>query len=322
MINLIKTESDSSSQSSGSSDNHFLLLEDNSLSDSNDSSSQSSCDCVGNCLCQTKQVNMISSESNFLIEIIENILDPNFQKKYFKKFLEIQKQSNQKSLENNDYNLKIVLDKFSSKPKLVGIQDLQHEISEIKLKINTMLVQNEDLELRLKVLEKGNIQIEETKKEEQLEEGESSQLFVNTITKMIRQKWHIKIRIFIKPDFSKDIIALVDSGADINCIQEGLIPSGYFEKTLQRVVGANKQALQVKYKVSNAHVCNKNICYKISLLLVKDMNKEMILGTPFLSLLYPLTVDKEGIKTIFEKQEIGFYFLNAPEIKELNSVDN
>ena len=140
---------------------------------------------------------MISSESNFLIEIIENILDPNLQKKYFKKFLEIQKQSNQKSLENNnDYSLKTVLDKFSSKPKLVGIQDLQHKISEIKLQINTMLVQNEDLELRLKVLEKGKIQIEETKKEEQLEEGESSQLFVNTITKMIRQKWHIKIRIF------------------------------------------------------------------------------------------------------------------------------
>ena len=52
------------------------------------------------------------------------------------------------------------------------------------------------------------------------------------------------------------------------------------------------------------------------------MNKEMILGTPFLSLLYPLTVDKEGIKTIYENQEICFYFLNAPEIKELNSVDN
>ena len=101
-----------------------------------------------------------------------------------------------------------------------------------------------------------------------------------------------------------------------------MIPSKYFEKTLQRVVGANKQALGVEYKVSNVHVCNKNVCYKISLLLVKDMNKEMILGTPFLSLLYPLTVDKEGIKTIYENQEICFYFLNALEIKELNFVDN
>ena len=115
---------------------------------------------------------MISSESNFLIEIIENILDPNLQKKYFKKFLEIQKQSNQKSLENNnDYSLKTVLDKFSSKPKLVGIQDLQHKISEIKLQINTMLVQKEDLDLGLKVLEEGKNKIEETKDEEQLEEG-------------------------------------------------------------------------------------------------------------------------------------------------------
>ena len=140
MINLIKSDTDSSSQSSESSDNQFFLLEDSTSSDSNNSSSQSSCDCVGNCLCQIHQVNMISSENNFLIEIIENIPDQNLQKEYFKKFLEIQKQSNQKKLENNhDYSLKTVLDKFSNKPKTVGIQDLQHEISEIKLQIKTML---------------------------------------------------------------------------------------------------------------------------------------------------------------------------------------
>ena len=76
-----------------------------------------------------------------------------------------------------------------------------------------------------------------------MEEGESSQLFVNTITKMITQKWHIKIKLFVKPDFSQELIALVDSGADINCIQEGLILIKYFEQTLQTVVGANKQPL-------------------------------------------------------------------------------
>ena len=125
MINLIKTDSDSSSQSSEFSNNQFFLLEDSTSSDSNSSSSQSSCDCVGNCLCQIHQVNMISSENNFLIEIIENIPDPNLQKEYFKKFLEIQKQRNQKKLENNnEYSLKTVLDKFSNKPKIVGIQEL------------------------------------------------------------------------------------------------------------------------------------------------------------------------------------------------------
>ena len=143
-----------------------------------------------------------------------------------------------------------------------------------------MIIQNEDLETRLKVLENGINQIvEETENIEntQLEKGESSQLLVNIIMKMITQKWHIKIKLFIKPNFSKEFIASVDSGSDINCIQEGLILVKYFEQTLQTTIGANKQLLQINYKISNAHVCNKNICYKISLLLVKDMNKEIIL---------------------------------------------
>ena len=91
---------------------------------------------------------------------------------------------------------------------------------------------------------------------------------------MITQKWHIKIKLFVKPDFSQELIALVDSGADINCIQEGLILIKYFEQTLQTVVGANKQPLQINYKISNVHVCNKNICYKISLCKVSQNFRE------------------------------------------------
>ena len=138
-----------------SNDNQFLLIEESSSNESTSSSSQSSCDCVENCLCQIKQINMISSESNFLIEIIENIPDKGLQREYFKKYLEIKKQSNNMNPENNNqYNLKTVLDKFASKPKSIGIQDLQNEIRQIILQINSMIVQNEDLETRLKVLEK------------------------------------------------------------------------------------------------------------------------------------------------------------------------
>ena len=79
-----------------------------------------------------------------------------------------------------------------------------------------MLVQNQELEIRLKVLEQGKIQTLENTEDVQLEERESSQLFVNTITRMITQKWHIKMKLFIKPDFSKEFVALVDSGVDIN----------------------------------------------------------------------------------------------------------
>ena len=39
-----------------------------------------------------------------------------------------------------------MLDKFSSKPKPIGIQDLQNEISQIKFQIKEILDQNQNLE--------------------------------------------------------------------------------------------------------------------------------------------------------------------------------
>ena len=48
-----------------------------------------------------------------------------------------------------------MLDQFSKQPKPIGIQDLQNEISQIKFQINNMLIQNQDLETRLKALVLG-----------------------------------------------------------------------------------------------------------------------------------------------------------------------
>ena len=223
MINLIKIESqfDSSSQTfvESSSDNQLLLIEEDSSNESNESSSQSSYDCVENYLCNIKQVSVITSEQNFLMELIDKIPNPNLQKEYFKKYLKIQKQNNEKQLENtNQYNLKTILDQFF-KPKPIGIQDLQNEISQIKLQINTMLIQNQEIETRIQTLENKKIQtIEDNDDSKQLEEGESSQLFVKTITKMITQKWYVKVKLLIKLDFSKEFLALVDFGVDVNCV--------------------------------------------------------------------------------------------------------
>ena len=52
------------------------------------------------------------------------------------------------------------------------------------------------------------------------------------------------------------------------------------------------------------------------------MNKEIILETPFLALLYPFRVDEEGIKTVYEKQELCFKVINSLRIKELNILEN
>ena len=44
---------------------------------------------------------------------------------------------------------------------------------------------------------------------------ESFELFIKTINRMKSQKWYVKVKLFIKPDFSKEFLALVDFGAKV-----------------------------------------------------------------------------------------------------------
>ena len=64
----------------------------------------------------------------------------------------------------------------------------------------------------------------ETENTEMVHE-ESSEKFLETISRINFQKWHSKVRIVISRDFEFKVIALIDSGADLNYIQEGIIPS-------------------------------------------------------------------------------------------------
>ena len=48
---------------------------------------------------------------------------------------------------------------------------------------------------------------------------------------------------------------LIDSGTDMNCIQEGLIPVKYYEQTGQELFAANKGKLEIEFKLQNVHIC-------------------------------------------------------------------
>ena len=65
-----------------------------------------------------------------------------------------------------------------------------------------------------------------------IETWESSELFVKTIKHITTQKWFVKLKLLIKPDFSKEFLALVDSGDDVNCVQEGSILDKIFASNL------------------------------------------------------------------------------------------
>ena len=54
---------------------------------------------------------------------------------------------------------------------------------------------------------------------------------LNMIDRMVFQKWYIEITLVVHKELSLTVVSLVDSSADMNCIQEGLIPSKYYKST-------------------------------------------------------------------------------------------
>lgn len=78
-------------------------------------------------------------------------------------------------------------------------------------------------------------------------------------------KWHINCTDLIDNHLPITGIAMIDSDADKSCIQEGLIPLKYFEKTTHIVKSASIHALDIKHKLSNAQICKKKFASHISL---------------------------------------------------------
>ena len=146
--------------------------------------------------------------------------------------------------------------------------------------------------------------------------------FLETINRINSQKWHSKVKIVINIDFEFEVITLIDSGANLNCIQKGIIPSKYFKKTKERLTSASGRKMQIEFKVPRAHVCQDNTCFKTIFVLVKNMTDMVILGNPFMCLLYPFTTDSERITTHPFGKPVKFKFLRRPEPREISTLQD
>jgi hypothetical protein len=137
---------------------------------------------------------------------------------------------------------------------------------------------------------------------------------ISLINKAVPPKWYAKVHIIVAQDYAFDAIALIDSGADLNCIQEGLIPSKYFEKSTQKLNSASGTKLQINYDLDNVHVCQNNVCFHIPLVLVKNMTDKVILGIPFIFMLYPFKAELDDVSTVKMDIPIKFHFASRFEI--------
>ena len=117
------------------------------------------------------------------------------------------------------------------------------------------------------------------------------------------------------------IVALFDIGADLNCIQEGLVPTKYFEKTKEGLRSANRSQLQINFKLSN--VCLKNGSLKVntSFLLVKNITSKIILGSLFIQQIMPFFCNewKSGNRKPWRKNSLLVYEKTCFQWFEFNS---
>ena len=107
----------------------------------------------------------------------------------------------------------------------------------------------------------------------------------------------------------------------MNCIQEGLISLKYCEKSSERLTQANSEKLIINYKIPNVHICNDGICFETVFVLIKDLSSKIILGNPFMTLLYPFLMTEEGIKTNVLGKDILFKFILPPIPKDIYSLN-
>ncbi|GAV70208.1 hypothetical protein CFOL_v3_13706, partial [Cephalotus follicularis] len=133
---------------------------------------------------------------------------------------------------------------------------------------------------------------------------------------------HINIIIVIQDSFQIQTVALINSDVQMNCIQEGLILTKFFEKPKQKLSTANGENLSIKFKISDVHICNVGSCIKQTFILVKDLDIGIILGQLFLEVIKPFKVKNEGIITKIFQRKILFAFNQKPITKEINLFKN
>jgi hypothetical protein len=104
---------------------------------------------------------------------------------------------------------------------------------------------------------------------------------ISLLNKVYPPKWYAKVHIVVAKDYAFDAIALFDTGADLNCIQEGLVPSKYFERSTEKLSSASGNKMQINFELNDAYVCQHNVCFHIPSVLVKGISEQVILGIPF-----------------------------------------
>ena len=241
--------------------------------DSTSSSPNEAIPCTDSC-CRNNTIEVLSKQEELLLDLIEQIKDPEEKSQRLSDFhrtLVKETSTSKPRFQEPKVNLEKIYNRFTKSKKEITVQDLQKEIKDTKSEMRNL---NQELtilrvdyglmNLRVKNLENtshqgdeetpslnpSDVEVDETvNPTTEMVPEPSNGSFLQTISRINFQKWHSKVRIVISKDFEFEVVALIDSGADLNCIQEGIIPSKYFRKTKERLTSASGGKMQIEFKI-------------------------------------------------------------------------
>ncbi|KAL0295138.1 UNVERIFIED_CONTAM: hypothetical protein Sangu_3203900, partial [Sesamum angustifolium] len=266
VITEIDSEKEHNSDNSSDNENEYSDNESDEVDEN-----QASNNCEGNCdyykaLCQANGLMVLTKEENFFLDLIDKIPDPQEKKLMLQKYLESYKdQKIEKKLKLKEpevYNFKDIMNRVknstisTSTTVDITTAELRHEVKVLKQELQELKSRVTTLELKAP---KDSFSDEGSEQEENILQKEelNSLTFINMIDRVITHKWHTEVTIVVHKEYFFSAIAMIDSGADLNCINEGIVPSQYFSKTTEILNAADGRKLFVNYKLQNTSVCNK-----------------------------------------------------------------
>ncbi|KAL3524766.1 hypothetical protein ACH5RR_013138 [Cinchona calisaya] len=116
---------------------------------------------------------------------------------------------------------------------------------------------------------------------------------------------------------------MIDTGANICTMREGLVPTRYFEKSTTALREVEGSQIQVNYKLNNVCIFSeekKSIC--LPFVLTKAISDHVILGTPFFIKMHPYFCDGKTISNIEKPLTFNFVTIEKPHYLNQFSVNS
>ncbi|KAK4721466.1 hypothetical protein R3W88_011699 [Solanum pinnatisectum] len=217
------SDSEYSSSEEESDDEEFLNVAHNSESEEE----ESECNCNGAfCLCDSKTIHVISEKTpETLFSTIEHIQDEDARRKYLLELQKLVTRQKEEKPKVTPFSMKQIMNRFDSKKEEPSVEELRREINSLKEDMKGIKSRLHKIEIEaiteklLKEVRKdeGSSKAIASDNEEH-EEDADSEAGIHAITK-------------IRPQ---------NSGADRNCIIEGLIPTKYLTKGTTKLSDATR----------------------------------------------------------------------------------